>query len=43
MGTKLSLTEINKQMDMDKLKKENPSLYQSIKEKNKNFNKVVRK
>lgn len=43
MGTRLNLNEINRQMDMDKLKKENPSLYKSIKEKNKNFNKDVRK
>lgn len=43
MSTKLSLPEINKQIDMERLKKENPSLYASIKEKNKSFNKDVKK
>lgn len=43
MGTKLSLSEINKQLNMDKIKKENPKLYASIKEKNKSFNKDVKK
>jgi len=43
MGTKLSLPEINKQMDLEKIKKENPRLYASIKEKNKSFNKDITK
>lgn len=43
MSTRLNLTEINKQIDMDKLKKENPKLYHSIKEKNNNLNKIVKK
>lgn len=43
MSTKLSLPEINKQMDMERIKKENPSLYASIQEKNKSFNKTIKK
>jgi len=43
MSTKLTLSEINKHIDMDKIKKENPSLYASIIEKNKKANKIVRK
>jgi hypothetical protein len=43
MSTKLTLPQINKQLDMEKIKKENPSLYASIQEKNKSFNKTVRK
>jgi hypothetical protein len=43
MSTKLNLQQINKQMDMKKIKKENPSLYASIVEKNKKANKIVRK
>jgi len=43
MSTKLSLPEINKQMDMERIKKENPSLYASIQQKNKQFNKTVKK
>lgn len=43
MSTKLTLPEINKQIDMDKIKKENPSLYASIIEKNKSFNKTIKK
>jgi prephenate dehydrogenase len=43
MSTKLNLTQINKQLDMERIKKENPSLYASIQEKNKSFNKTVRK
>jgi len=43
MSTKLSLTEINKHMDMEKIKKENPSLYASIQAKNKSTNKIVKK
>ncbi len=43
MSTKLNLQQINKQMDMEKIKKENPSLYSSIQEKNKSFNKIIKK
>lgn len=43
MSTKLNLPQINKQMDMEKLKKENPSLYASIQEKNRLANKIVKK
>lgn len=43
MSTKLSLPQINKQMDMERIKKENPSLYASIQEKNKSFNKTIKK
>ena len=43
MSTKLSLPQINKQMDMEKIKQENPSLYASIQEKNKSFNKTIKK
>jgi hypothetical protein len=43
MSTKLSLPQINKQMDLEKIKRENPSLYASIVEKNKSFNKTVKK
>jgi len=43
MSTKLTLPEINKHIDMEKIKKENPSLYASIQAKNKQANKIVRK
>jgi hypothetical protein len=43
MGTKLTLPQINKQLDLEKIKKENPSLYASIVEKNKSFNKDIKK
>lgn len=43
MGTKLTLPQINEQMDMEKIKQENPALYASIKEKNKSFNKDIKK
>jgi len=43
MRNKLTLQEINKQLDLDKIKKENPSLYASIVEKNKTFNKTIKK
>lgn len=43
MGTKLTLPQINKQLDLEKIKKENPSLYASIQEKNKSFNKTIKK
>jgi hypothetical protein len=43
MSTKLNLQQINKQLDMERIKKENPSLYASIQQKNKSFNKTVRK
>jgi hypothetical protein len=43
MSTKLNLQQINKQLDMERIKKENPSLYASIQEKNKSFNKTVKK
>jgi hypothetical protein len=43
MSKKLNLPQINKQLDMERIKKENPSLYASIQEKNKSFNKTVRK
>lgn len=43
MSTKLNLQQINKQMDLEKIKRENPSLYASIQEKNKSFNKTVKK
>jgi hypothetical protein len=43
MSTKLNLPQINKQLDMERIKKENPSLYASIQEKNKSFNKTVKK
>jgi uncharacterized membrane protein len=43
MNTRLNLQQINKQMDLEKIKKENPSLYASIVEKNKKANKIVRK
>jgi hypothetical protein len=43
MSTKLNLPQINKQMDLEKIKKENPSLYASIQQKNKSFNKTVKK
>jgi len=39
----MNLQQINKQMDMEKIKKENPSLYASIQAKNKAFNKDVKK
>jgi len=43
MSTRLNLQHINKQMDMERIKKENPSLYASIQQKNKSFNKDVKK
>ena len=43
MSKKMSLPEINKQMDMERIKKENPRLYASIQEKNRNANKIVKK
>lgn len=43
MGTKLSLKQIDDEIAMDRLKKENPELYKSIKDKKKNFNKDIRK
>ena len=43
MSTKLNLPQINKEIDMDRIKKENPSLYTSIQAKNKMANKIVRK
>jgi hypothetical protein len=43
MNTRLNLQQINKQMDLEKIKNENPSLYASIQEKNKKANKIVRK
>jgi len=43
MSTKLTLPQINKQLDLEKIKKENPSLYASIVEKNKSFNKDIKK
>jgi hypothetical protein len=43
MNTRLNLQQINKQMDLEKIKRENPSLYASIVEKNKSFNKTVKK
>jgi prephenate dehydrogenase len=43
MSKKLNLPQINKQLDMERIKKENPSLYASIQEKNKSFNKTVKK
>jgi hypothetical protein len=43
MSTKLNLQQINKQLNMERIKKENPSLYASIQEKNKSFNKTVKK
>lgn len=43
MSTKLSLKEINQQMDLEKIKKENPRLYASIQEKNKQYNKDIKK
>lgn len=43
MSTKLTLPQINKQMDLEKIKRENPSLYASIVEKNKSFNKDIKK
>jgi hypothetical protein len=43
MGTRLTLPQINKQLDLEKIKKENPSLYASIVEKNKSFNKDIKK
>lgn len=43
MGTRLTLQQINKQLDLEKIKKENPSLYASIVEKNKSFNKDIKK
>lgn len=43
MSTKLNLNEVNKHIDMEKIKKENPHLYASIQEKNKSYNKTIRK
>jgi hypothetical protein len=43
MNTRLNLQQINKQMDLEKIKNENPSLYASIQDKNKKANKIVRK
>lgn len=43
MSTKLNLKELNKQLDLEKIKKENPKLYASIQEKNKSFNKDIKK
>ena len=43
MSTKLTLPHINKQLDLEKIKKENPSLYASIIEKNKSFYKDIKK
>ena len=43
MSTKLNLQQINKQLDLEKIKRENPSLYASIQEKNKKANQIVRK
>lgn len=43
MSKKMTLPQINKEMDMERLKRENPSLYASIVEKNKKANKIVRK
>ena len=43
MSTKLNLQQINKEMDLEKIKKENPRLYASIQEKNKSYNKTIRK
>lgn len=39
MSKKLSLGEIDKEIQMDRLKKENPTLYKSIKDKEKAFSK----
>jgi hypothetical protein len=45
MGTKLNLKQINEQMDLEKIKKDNPRLYAELKEKQKIIasNKVVKK
>jgi hypothetical protein len=43
MSTKLNLPQINKQLDLEQIKKENPSLYASIQAKNKSYNKTVKK
>lgn len=43
MSKKMTLPQINKEMDMEKIKKENPRLYASIQEKNKSYNKTIRK
>ena len=45
MSKKLSLPQINKELDMERIKKENPSLYTSIQEKNRILanNKIVKK
>lgn len=43
MSTKLNLQQINKQLDLEKIKKENPKLYASIQEKNKSYNQIVKK
>jgi hypothetical protein len=43
MSKKLTLPQINKELDMERIKKENPSLYASIVTKNKSFNKIVKK
>ena len=45
MSKKLSLPQINKEIDMERIKRENPSLYASIQAKNKavSNNKIVRK
>jgi len=41
----MSLPQINKEIDMERIKRENPSLYASIQAKNKavSNNKIVRK
>jgi len=43
MSKKLSLSQINKELDMERIKKENPKLYASIQEKNKSFKKDIKK
>lgn len=45
MSTKLNLQQINKQMDLEQIKKENPRLYNELKEKQKiiSSNKIVKK
>jgi hypothetical protein len=43
MGTRLNLKQINEQMDLEKIKKENPRLYASIQEKNKQYKKDIKK
>lgn len=45
MSKKLNIPQLNKEIDMERIKKENPMLYTSIQQKHKALsnNKIVRK